>query len=105
LRVAPSAFGEVRVSQQSEAIAVGRRNAEEVQSKATSHDGPFMGRPRSGKQVRFDSVDVMRVRDGQIVAHWGVGDLLGLLQQLGIVPPLTLDTPPAPGTLPSDAKR
>jgi steroid delta-isomerase-like uncharacterized protein len=62
-----------------------------------THDGPFMGRPPSGKRVRFDTVDVMRVRDGQIVAHWGVGDLLGLLQQLGVVPSLSLDTPPAQG--------
>lgn len=60
-----------------------------------THDGPFMGRPPSGKQVRFDSVDVMRIRGGQIVAHWGVGDLLGLLQQLGVVQTLSLDTPPA----------
>jgi len=67
-----------------------------------THDGPFMGRQPSGKQVRFDTVDVMRVRDGQIVAHWGVGDLLGLLQQLEIVQPLTLDSPRAPETPPSE---
>ena len=67
-----------------------------------THDGPFMGRQPSGKQVHFDTVDVMRVRDGQIVAHWGVGDLLGLLQQLEIVQPLTLDSPRAPETPPSE---
>jgi hypothetical protein len=32
---------------------------------------------------RFESVDVMRVRDGQISEHWGVGNLLSLMMQLG----------------------
>lgn len=57
-----------------------------------THDGPFMGLPPSGRKVRFHSVDVMRVRNGQIVAHWGVGDLLGLMQQLGVVAPLSLES-------------
>ena len=57
--------------------------------------GPFMGRPPSAKPMRFDSVDVMRVRGGRIVAHWGVGDLLGLVQQLGIIEPLIFDMPRA----------
>ncbi len=36
-------------------------------------------------RVSFDSVDVMQVVDGRITAHWGVGDLLGLMIQIGVV--------------------
>ena len=51
-----------------------------------THRGPFMGVAPTGKRVRFDSVDVMRVVDGTIVEHWGVADLLGLMIQVGVLP-------------------
>jgi steroid delta-isomerase-like uncharacterized protein len=57
-----------------------------------THEGPFMGRLPTGRAIEFETVDVMRVRDGQIVEHWGVGDLLALLQQLGVVPALSLSS-------------
>jgi predicted ester cyclase len=50
-----------------------------------THSGPLLGHAATGKRVRFDSVDVMKVVDGRIVAHWGVGDLLGLMIQIGAV--------------------
>jgi predicted ester cyclase len=50
-----------------------------------THRGPFMGAAATGKRVRFDTVDVMRVRGGKIVEHWGVADLLGLMIQVGVV--------------------
>jgi hypothetical protein len=31
--------------------------------------------------------DVVRVRDGRMAAHWGVPDRLGVLIQLGVMPP------------------
>ena len=45
----------------------------------------MFGIPPTGREVQFESVDVMRVRGGQIVEHWGVGNLLCMLQQLGAV--------------------
>lgn len=45
--------------------------------------GPFMGIPATGKEVGFEVMDIMTVRDGQIAEHWMVGDMLGLMQQLG----------------------
>jgi len=33
--------------------------------------------------MHFESVDVMRVRKGQITDHWGAGDLLSVVLQLG----------------------
>ena len=51
-----------------------------------THDGELMGIPPSGKKVSFNTVDAMRVVDGKINAHWGVADLLGVLQQIGALP-------------------
>ena len=33
------------------------------------------------------SVGFFRIQDGKIAAHWGIPDLLGLLIQIGIIPP------------------
>lgn len=51
-----------------------------------THDGDLMGIPASGKKVSFNTVDAMRVVDGKINAHWGVADLLSVLQQIGALP-------------------
>jgi steroid delta-isomerase-like uncharacterized protein len=55
--------------------------------------GPILGVPATGRQVHFETVDAMRVRGGQIVEHWGVGNLFSLMQQLGALP-----THPEPDT-------
>lgn len=52
-----------------------------------THDGPFMGHPPTGRRMRVDVFDVIRVIDGRMVAHWGVPDRLGGLLQLGLMPP------------------
>ena len=48
-----------------------------------THDGPFLGIAPTHRKIHFESVDVMRVRNGQITDHWGVGNLLPLMQQIG----------------------
>jgi predicted ester cyclase len=49
-----------------------------------TNDGSLMGHPPTGKPMRIDVIDVVRVRDGRIVEHWGVPDRLGVLRQLGL---------------------
>ena len=51
-----------------------------------THLGPFMGIPATGKEVAFNIIDIFSVQDGKITDHWTVGDMLGLMQQLGVVP-------------------
>ena len=48
-----------------------------------THEGPFLGVPPTHRKIRFESVDVMRVQNGKITDHWGVGNLLSLMQQIG----------------------
>ena len=49
------------------------------------HLGNFQGLPPTGKQIKLSIMHIDRVKDGKIVEHWGQGDALGLMQQLGVV--------------------
>lgn len=50
-----------------------------------THLGDFQGLPPTGKQIKLSIMHIDCVKDGKIVEHWGQGDALGLMQQLGIV--------------------
>ena len=52
-----------------------------------TNDGSFMGHPPTGRPMRTDVFDALRVQDGRIVEHWGVPDRLGTLFQLGLAQP------------------
>lgn len=52
-----------------------------------TNDGPFMGHEPTGRAMRTEVFDVLRVVDGQIVEHWGVPDRLGAWFQLGFAEP------------------
>jgi len=56
-----------------------------------THDGPFLGIAPTHRKIHFESVDVMRVQSGKITDHWGVGNLLSLMQQIGGWTPPTSD--------------
>lgn len=49
-----------------------------------THLGQFRGLPPTGKTVRFAIMHIDRVSHGKIVEHWGQGDSLTLLQQVGV---------------------
>src|SRR3954447_11527690 len=48
-----------------------------------THEGPFLGVAPTHRRIHFETIDVMRVQNGKITDHWGVGNLLSLLQQIG----------------------
>ena len=54
-----------------------------------THEGPFLGVAPTGRLIHFETVDVMRVREGKITEHWGVANLFSLMQQLGALPAST----------------
>jgi len=53
-----------------------------------THRGPFLGLDPSGKEISYTGTDINRIVDGRIVESWVHYDALGLLEQLGLVPPI-----------------
>ena len=53
-----------------------------------THQREFMGVAATGRRVEVMGMDIVRVADGEIVEHWGEFDAMGLLRQIGIIPPL-----------------
>jgi steroid delta-isomerase-like uncharacterized protein len=51
-----------------------------------THEGDFMGMPPSGRVVSMGLIDIVRISDGRVVEHWSMGDSLGLMQHLGVIP-------------------
>jgi steroid delta-isomerase-like uncharacterized protein len=51
-----------------------------------THKGPLLGMPPTGRKVTITAIDILRFEDGKIVEHWGNQDLLGMMQQLGVIP-------------------
>jgi len=52
-----------------------------------THEGAFMGIPATGRSVEIAVMDMVGYRDGKATAHWGLSDMVTLLQQLGVMPP------------------
>ena len=54
--------------------------------------GDFMGVPASGKPIDVQAIDILRFGDdGLVHEHWGVMDVMSMMQQIGAIP----DGPPA----------
>ena len=52
------------------------------------HQGEFLGIPATGKNCPNTAVSIARIAGGKIAEIYEMADLLGLLQQIGAVPPL-----------------
>ncbi len=52
-----------------------------------THRAPFAGIPATGRAVKVDGIVIHRLRDGRIVEDFAVRDTLGLMIQLGVIPP------------------
>ena len=57
-----------------------------VTSRGT-HTGDFNGMPPSGERISVVQVGIARVVNGKIVEIWNNPDRLGLMQQIGVLPP------------------
>ncbi len=55
-----------------------------------THRGEFAGIPPTNESIVITATVGERIRDGKVVEHWANRDDLGLLQQLGVVPPVSL---------------
>jgi predicted ester cyclase len=67
-------------------VADGDKTVARVVTTGT-HQGDFMGIPPTGSSVEMQLIDIMRFdAAGRVCEHWGVADMLSLMQQLGVVP-------------------
>ena len=51
-----------------------------------THTGEFQGIPPTGKQIEIEFIHIWRVVNGKAVENWVQMDMLGLMQQLGVIP-------------------
>jgi len=51
-----------------------------------THTGNLMGIAPTGKQATVTGITIQRITNGRIAEDWSNYDMLGLLQQLGVVP-------------------
>jgi predicted SnoaL-like aldol condensation-catalyzing enzyme len=62
-------------------LAEGDRVAASFAYEGT-HEGLYYGVAPTGKRLFFTSCDILRLADWQIVEHWGMGDIAGIVAQL-----------------------
>ena len=53
-----------------------------------TQQGAFMGIPSTGKHAKISDIEIFRITGGKAVETWVQADFLGLLQQLGAIPPM-----------------
>jgi len=68
-------------------LAEGDMVATRFTSRGT-HRGTFMGVQPTNKELSWTGISIERISEGKIVESWANWDMLGMMQQLGIV-----DTP------------
>jgi steroid delta-isomerase-like uncharacterized protein len=68
-----------------ELVAEGDRVAERWTGRGT-HRGELQGIPPTGKRVEVPGSVFYRMVGGKIVEFWGQLDMMGMMQQLGVIP-------------------
>lgn len=67
-------------------LASGDKTVARVRATGT-HQGDLMGIPPTGKHVDVQLIDIMKFDDaGSVREHWGVIDMMSMMQQLGVAP-------------------
>ena len=47
-----------------------------------THQGEFFGVPATGRKVKMDVIDIIRLKDGKFVEHWGALDMQSVMAQI-----------------------
>ena len=79
-----AAFPDLRFTPD-EMIAEGDKVVARITMSGT-HEGEFMGIPPTNKSFSIQAIDILEIRDGKAVAHWGVTDQAAMMEQLGLLP-------------------
>ncbi len=51
-----------------------------------TNTGALNGMPPTGRSFRSEAIVIDRIENGQIKERWEASDMLGMLQQLGVIP-------------------
>jgi len=81
-----TAFPDLRITTD-DLVAEGDK-VTKVWTANTTHKGEFMGIPATGKRIVIKGIEVFRIVDGKIIEVWASMDNLGMMQQLGVIPPM-----------------
>lgn len=68
-------------------VAEGDRVVKRWTARGT-HKGEYMGIPATGNQITVTGIDVYRIAGDKIEECWSNSDALGMMQQLGVIPPM-----------------
>lgn len=69
-------------------VAAGDRVALRATYSGTDEGGFIPGAPATGKHFEMETMYIIRLNDeGKIAEHWGIGDMIGVMGQLGLLPP------------------
>jgi len=49
---------------------------------SATHLGEFMGVPASNKKVVINVIDIIRLREGKYIEHWGMSNLADIIAQI-----------------------
>lgn len=84
IRQIRSAFPDLNVTVE-DLIASGDRVVTRCTTRGTQR-GDYFGTPPTNRRVEISEVQIYRIVDGQIQELWLVFNVLGVLQQLGMIP-------------------
>ena len=79
-----TAFPDLQISVEA-MVAEGDRVVARYTGRGT-HQGELMGIPPTGKPVSVTNILIARIANDRVVEQWLNTDVLGMLQQLGVVP-------------------
>jgi len=68
-----------------DAVAEGDRVAVRITASGT-HTGMLFNVPPTGKHAKWAEIHIARVKNGRMVEHWFVADIMSMMRQLGLMP-------------------
>ena len=57
-----------------------------------THKGEIWGIPPTNKKLIVSGIDIVRIVDGKMVERWGQFDFQGMMEQLGVIKPMNMET-------------
>ena len=79
-----AAFPDLHVTVE-DVIAEGDKIVQRWTGRGT-HQGELMGIPPTGNRVSVAGITISRFKDGKVSEEWEVYDMMGMMQQLGVIP-------------------